>query len=369
MPKGLYLRNGIYWARFKIKGVEYRESLRTRSEAKAERNLKALKERILQTVYFGEAEPVSWEAAVVSWHEHGPKPMGIKASTFDRYVTSIAQLRDYLDGKLVQQIDLKLLKQIVKGRQKDGLSNATVRRDLTAISSVLAHCVDLDWIEENPAKMIDRSRFKESRTKIILPRDESLALVLAVKGRFMDMAALSDETGMREEEVASLEHDRIDRKRMSATLEDTKNGGVREVPISKKALEIIDRQPQHIKAQWVFWRIVDEDGRKFPARFQNVASQFYAKVTRVAQKATRDGVEFKRFRFHDLRHRFAVRYLRERRGTLYDLQDVLGHSSIQTTERYLDHLTPEEKMFAKHGVAQNAAPDHGFVEEKGGGNG
>lgn len=25
MPKGIYTRDGIYWARFKIKGVEYRE--------------------------------------------------------------------------------------------------------------------------------------------------------------------------------------------------------------------------------------------------------------------------------------------------------------------------------------------------------
>jgi integrase/recombinase XerD len=31
MPKNLYLRAGIYWARFKVRGVEYRESERVLS--------------------------------------------------------------------------------------------------------------------------------------------------------------------------------------------------------------------------------------------------------------------------------------------------------------------------------------------------
>ncbi|BAK66836.1 putative integrase [Sphingobium sp. SYK-6] len=348
MPKGLYTRNGIYWARFKIKGVEYRESLRTRSEAKAERNLKALKEKIAAQVYFGEGGPTAWPDAVISWSQKGPRALGIKLTTFNRYLVSFIQLRPWLDDKDVHQIDVKLLKKIVADRQKQGVSNATVRRDLTAISSVLAHCVDLDWLEENPAKMIDRSRFKEDRTPIILPREESMALVFAIAGRFMDMAEFSLETGMREEEVASLEHDRIDRKRMSATLEATKNGEPREVPLSARALEILDRQPRHFKHSWCFWRANGE-------RFQNIASQFYAKTGRVARKAAQEGKDFRRFRFHDLRHLFAVRYLRERRGSLYDLQHVLGHSSVQTTEGYLKHLKPDEKLAAMHGVAQNPA--------------
>lgn len=345
MPKGLYTRNGIYWARFKIKGVEYRESLRTRSAAKAERNLKALKEKISQHVYFGEGGPVSWPSAVVSWSEKGARALGVKVNTYNRYVMSLTQLRPWLDDKDVHQIDVKLLKKIVSDRQKQGVSNATIRRDLTAMASVLAHCVDLDWLEENPAKMIDRSRFKEDRTPIILPRDDSLALVFAVAGRFMDMAEFSLETGMREEEVASLEHDRIDRKRMSATLEVTKTGHPREVPLSARALEILDRQPRHYKEKWCFWRGNGE-------RFRHVASQFFAKTGRVARKAAQDGVDFRRFRFHDLRHLFAVRFLRERRGSLYDLQGILGHSSIQTTELYLKHLKPDEKLAALHGVAQ-----------------
>lgn len=357
MPKGLYTRNGIYWARFKIKGIEYRESLRTRSLATAEKRLKAAKDAVQDRVYFGAGEAVSWQAAVVSWNAKGYKAIGIKASTFDRYLTSIGQLRAHLDTKDVHQIDVKLLKSIVSDRQRHGATNATIRRDMTAISSVLAHAVDMEWIEENPAKMIDRSRFKERKAKIILPREDSLEQVFALPGRFMDMAELALETGMREEEIASLEHDRIDRSRMAATLEDTKTGRVRQVTLTAKALEIIDRQPRHFKKRWVFWR---GDGQ----RYREVHSEFFAKVSRVAQKATREERDFQRFRFHDLRHLFAVRYLRDRRGSIYDLQQELGHSSIKTTERYLDHLTSDERQAAIRGVSQIAAPDQRFSDEK-----
>jgi integrase/recombinase XerD len=361
MPKGIYTRNGIYWARFKVRGVEYRESLRTRSVALAERRLKAAREAVEAQVFYGEREKVSWMAAVVSWSQHGHRAQGIKESTFDRYTVSLGQLRPWLDSKDLHEIDGKLLKAIVSDRQRAGATNATIRRDMTAVSSVLAHAVDKDWLEENPAKTMDRSRFKERRQKIILPRPDSMAQVFAVGSRFTDMAELALETGMREEEIAGLAHDRIDRLRRVAILEDNKGDRVRQVPLSERALEIIGRQPRFLKSQWVFWRA---DGQ----RFKNVAAQFYATVKRTAQKAAQSGVEFKRFRFHDLRHLFAVTYLRERRGTIYDLQLEMGHASIKTTEGYLDHLTPDERRDAIQGVAQIAAQDDRFAEGGGGEN-
>lgn len=352
MPKGLYQRNGIWWARFKVKGEEYRRSLYTRSETQAVRKLERVRQQIIDEVHFGIKPPMSWKAAVVSWHAIASR--NLKPKTLVRYQVSLAQVGEWLDNVFVQQIDASLLKSIVSTRQKRGVSNGTIRRDMTAISSVLAHCVDEDMIDENPARALDRGRFKEGKNRIMLPREASLRAVMAIEGRFMDMARFSLETGMRQEEAAGLEHDRIDRKRMSVTLEETKSGRVREVPLSAYALEIIDRQPQYLRAPYVFWRGKGE-------RFKNVGAQFYATVGRVARKAAQQGTDFRPFRFHDLRHLFAVRYLREGRGGIYQLQQVLGHASIKTTERYLDHLTPDEKQAAMQGVAQKATQDERFA--------
>jgi integrase len=47
-------------------------------------------------------------------------------------------------------------------------------------------------------------------------------------------------------------------------------------------------------------------------------------------------------RFHDLRHTFASNFLMGG-GNIYDLQKILGHSTIQVTERYA-HLTQDHLM-------------------------
>jgi integrase/recombinase XerD len=61
-----------------------------------------------------------------------------------------------------------------------------------------------------------------------------------------------------------------------------------------------------------------------------------------AQQSGQKGPDFRRFTFHHLRHTHAVDWLKAGRS-VYDLQKRLGHTSIKTTEIYLDYLTPEEQ--------------------------
>lgn len=349
LPKGCYWRGEIIWLRFKVRGIEYRESLRTRSVSVAEKRMKAIRKQVEDQAYYGESEAVSWQSAVVAW-DAWIKRHGKREGTITRYAVSLGQLRAWLDDKDVQRIDNELIRQIVRDRAKLGVTNATIRRDLSAVASVLDAAIDEGWIKENAAHSFDRRRLKEGNEPIALPTEESIAAVLAIGSRFVEMAAFARITGMREEEIASLRHDQIDRNRMAISLTFTKGRRAREVPISPEALAILDRQAQFLRSPFVFWR---GDGE----RFQNVGSQFYATVKRVAQKASRAGTSFRRFRFHDLRHLFAVEYLREGRGSIYALQQVLGHASIKTTELYLRYLTPDEQQAAIHGVAQNAAQD------------
>lgn len=311
--------------------------------------MKAVRKQIEDQAYYSGKEAVSWLEAVVAW-DGWIKRQGKRENTIKRYLVSLGQLRAWLDDKDVQRIDQTLVRQIVRDRGRLGATNATIRRDLTAISSVLDAAIHEGWIQENPAHSYDRRFLQEQRDPIVLPTEESIAAVLAVGSRFIDMAAFSRLTGMREEEIASLRHDQIDKGRMSIGLTHTKGRRAREVPITAEALAILEKQPQFLRSPFVFWRGQGE-------RFKNVGSQFYATVGRVAQKRARDGLPFCRFRFHDLRHLFAVETLRSGRASIYDLQQILGHASVKTTEDYLDYLTPEEQHIAKHGVAQIAARD------------
>jgi integrase/recombinase XerD len=64
--------------------------------------------------------------------------------------------------------------------------------------------------------------------------------------------------------------------------------------------------------------------------------------------------DFRLFRFHDLRHLHAVNWVKSGRS-IYVLQQRLGHTSVKTTEIYLQFLTPEEKQAAMFGRVEQRA--------------
>lgn len=339
----LYKRGETFWARFKIAGVEYRRSLRTPVRKEAERRLDALRKQIEGEVRFGIVEPRSFAEAAAHWEEHATSDLSPK--TVKRYLVSIKQCWDHIAAKPVHLIDAATLRDLVKARRIMGATTATIRRDLTAISAVLRHAADEEWMEEvNPTLAIRSKRnMKERRDPIVLPRDEEIAAVIAAAPkRFGDAIAFARETGMREEEIFGLTWGQVRGREVTITGKRNKR---RIVPLSRKARAIIDRQPEKLKCPWVF----RHDGGE---RWSSPASRFGDIRRRVARKAAQP---FTGFRFHDLRHLFAVEYLKARRGSLYDLQLILGHDSVTTTEIYLEHLTPDQQLAATRGSAQKRA--------------
>lgn len=356
MSSNLYQRNEIYWARLKIAGFEYRRSLRTRSKSVALKRLVKVREEIENEARFGIVTPTSWQAAVVAWDEHARR--SISSKTHLRYVVSLAHVRQWLDPHNVQAITHAVLRDLVKGRQRQGVTNATIRRDLTAISSVLAHAVFEGWLEENVAKTFDRDRIPERRDPIQLPTEEEVALTVGPRRtRFGDMILLARETGMRQEEIAGLEHSAVSVPNRTLTFVGKRNK-LRSIPLTPAAVELIQRQPRHLKCTFVFWHLEEDDkGMKVAQRYRNVSSNFADHTLRAEKRATKLSLPYRRFRFHDLRHLFAVEYLRTGAGGIYDLQKILGHSTITTTEIYLDYLTPEQAQAARVGVAQKRAQE------------
>ena len=109
------------------------------------------------------------------------------------------------------------------------------------------------------------------------------------------MIALAIETGMRAGELRLLKWSNIDLRGRTATIEDTKNGERRVVPLSSRALEVLHGLPRRI------------DGDLFPTMTTDGLSHGFRRVCRKA------GVEG--LRFHDLRHE-ATSYLMTRRSAL-----------------------------------------------------
>jgi integrase len=336
MPGNLYKRGRTWWGRVQVAGRDVRRSLRTRDRAEAVRRLKAWLEEVSRRRW-GE-ERHSWKEAVVKWAAE-VKP-GLKESTGKRYQVSLRQVSPILEPLHLDEIDLKTIGRIAS---RSGPTNATRRRDMTAVSAVLRFCVGWGWIERNVALEYDRSLIKERRDPIVLPDvDEVEQLIkqahaVAKKegGTLGYLVTFLRQSGMRLEEAAQLTRPHADFSRSAATVAQSKSGKPREVPLSEAAIETLRAVPAHMSAQTVFWHGVGG------GPYRNLSSRLAALRRKIGVSWTT----------HDLRHLYAVEYLRAA-GSIYDLQQVLGHSSIKTTEIYLAFLTPEEQRIAKRVVAR-----------------
>ena len=330
----LYKRGSTWWARFSVNGVENRRSLRTPVRAKAERSLKELRDQIADEVYRGVTPDLNWKAAVTAWNQQATSDLSPK--TVERYLVSIKQCRPILDTVELRALDVAKLRELVKARRINGATTATIRRDLTAISSVIDHAIGEGWMEENPTLTIRHKRMREKRDPIQLPGEGDIeAIIAAAPKRFADAIEFARETGMREEEIFGLTHRQIGTNEITIY---GKRNRLRVIPYSRQAKRIVARQAQWIGKPFVFHHSEGE-------RWTSPSSRFGDIRRRVAQKSA----QFRSFRFHDLRHLYAVEYLRAKCGSLYDLQRLLGHESVKTTEIYLAFLTPEQVKAAMHG--------------------
>ena len=290
----------------------------------------------------------SWKEAVLAWA--GSVAIDLSPATFKRYRVSLKQLRHLpidergrtLGSLYVDEVVRKTVASLVRARKKARVTNATLRRDLTALSSVLGYCQEQEWVETNAARDFNRRSIKERRDPIALPSVEDIDFALPLApGNFRKLCRLAQYTGMREEECAGLERRQIDHRERAITLLRTKTNRPRTVPLDERAYGTLTGTVPHIASVHQFCH---HEG----ARYANVASRFGAIMRRAVALAKRQKRDFRRFRFHDLRHWFAVDYLRQG-GSIYDLQKILGHGTIKTTEIYLRYLTPQQQRITKYG--------------------
>ena len=322
MPRNLYRRGETWWGRIKVAGRDHRRSLRTSNRAEAQKRLEAWQKEISHEQFHGEARH-RYKEMVLRWKmEYLPK--SVKPATEKRYLVSARQLDPHFSTLHVDELSKKKIAAMISSRMKAGATNATIRRDLTALSTMFTCAIGWGWVEENPAKAFDRSIIKERRDAIKPPPDDA---VVAFAGKASEASAnlgklvlFLAQTGMREEEAASLAWPEIDQTNHIAQLIETKTSRPRAIRLSDEAWGTLRGTERAENGDYVFWHGKGE-------RYLNVAS-------RLAYLKTKHGF---RFRIHDLRHKFAIDYLRNG-GDVYDLKNILGHTSVKTTEIYLGYV-------------------------------
>jgi integrase/recombinase XerD len=342
-PTGCYWRGDTIWGRRQVNGRDLRWSLHTGDPAVAKQRHKAGIDRALSDAHHSDAKR-SFVEALEAWAPWIERQVGPKTCT--RYACSLDQLEPHLTGKLIADITGRVVAEIITARRLAGVTEATIKRDLGALSSVMNFCVLQEWVDSNPV-LPKLKGVKERRDPIVLPTRADVDLVVGrAPGMIKDLIRAAVATGARETALLTAERPQLDHERKQLTLIG-KGNKLQVIDLAPfGGYDLFRSLPAFVGSPLLFWHGNGES-------YKNFASQFSAIVERTAAFAEAAG--FRPFRFHDLRHLHAVEWLKSGRS-IYDLQKRLAHTSIKVTEGYLQYLTPDEERIVKSGSPAGATP-------------
>jgi integrase len=300
-------------------GQRVRQSAGTEDRREAEALLAKLKVEAFRESNFGIKPHRSWQEAVVRY------------LSGKQHLRSIADVRricrrlnSYLGELQLREITGDVIWRITQGELKRGNQPATVNRHLATIRNLLRIARDeWQWIDVIPKIRLLSGENERDRW---LTQEEADRLIAAATPHLQALIRFALATGCRAREITGLEWDRVDLKRRTAWLNQTKNGTPRGVPLNRDAVEVLEA----------------ERGKHPVFCFTYRGEPIAWELTNSAWHTAIDKAGIADFRFHDLRHTWAS-WHRQAGTSCDELKDLGGWKSRVMVDRYAkfatEHLT------------------------------
>jgi len=226
---------------------------------------------------------------------------------------------------------------LIQEMQTKSYAPGTINRLLVMLryGYTLALRWKIEGVHSNPAKEL-KNLSDNNKIERFLSAEQANQLLDAVHASDNKMLSFIVPfliyTGARKREVLEAKWQEIDFVKNSWRIPKTKSGKIRHVPLSSGALSLLkalrDTSPVSLEpSAYIFPN---------PKTEKPYVSIFYSWDT--ARKAA----GMPDLRMHDLRHSFAS-FLVNAGRSIYEVQELLGHSDIRTTSRYA-HLS-RERLF------------------------
>lgn len=334
MPQepNLYKRNKVWHLKIERQGRKVRESTGETTLAGAREYRDRALEK-LKKLRNGLRDDITYDTAMGQFLlrcESTLKPGAVK-----RYKVSARAMHHNFTGMNLGDITKADIISYLDGRKRE-LTGSGVNRERALLSSMYSFGVDRDFVQFNPVLNVKRMRESEPRT-----RNLSIAEFERIKEKcsklLADMAEFDTETGLRASELVYLTWPQIDLSGHQVTLNETKSGKSRIVPLSDRALAILASQIRHMKTSLVFWHSEGKPYKEAPRAFTKAAKA--AKLADVV--------------FHDLRRTFTC-WNYSKGVPLHILSKLLGHSSYNITESHYAFLQNEDLHKAIRGVTKSS---------------
>ncbi len=253
------------------------------------------------------------------------KRRNLSPHTTKNYLNSLRQLVLWL-GVPIEQVTHKEVSAYIDHLMAKGLNPETINSQLNRIRQFYRYLQDHEQLHMvNPVKSTHRLRVPKPLPKHLQDGQVKAFLDVPKRPRDQAMFLLMLRCGLRVEEVANLTLDVIEFKRRRIWVQDGKWGKDRMVYISNDAMKaLIEYLRIRPESQTPKVFLVEKGtyrGQPISIRGIQKRMEYYAKKSGLKVSC------------HQMRHTMATQMLNAG-AKLVTIQDLLGHSSIRTTERY-----------------------------------
>ena len=270
-----------------------------------------------------------------------PETLRAYGTDLARFATWAGREREQKGRTTIEDVDALMIRSWLASLHHDGLGRATIARKLSAVRSLLRWLVRTGRLDDNPAAIVPTPK-QAKRLPRDLTVDQMFALLEGIPGD--DLAAVRDRalleflygTGVRVGELTTLDIDDVD---LAAGVVRVLGKGRKErmVPVGGKAIEAVrawlratvDLRERSAEPEALFLNL---RGGRLTAR----------SVRRILDRRLIEAAVLADISPHAMRHSFAT-HLLGGGADLRAIQELLGHASLSTTQRYT-HVTPDSLM-------------------------
>jgi len=267
----------------------------------------------------------------------------VSANTLDSYVRDVKHFLDYLSAEDLQsptEANQNTMENYVKNLSRLKKSNSTITRNVASIRCFYQYLIISGKAQTNPAKAVKLEKIQKKVPQILSGKEIELLLaqpnIKEPKGcRDKAMLELLYATGIRVSELVELNVEDINLHTGMLCCRTEKSE--RMIPVYQTAISMIS--DYILRARSLI--IVPDGGH---ALFTNLNGRrltrqgFWKIVKGYAEQA---GI-VKEITPHTLRHSFAL-HLLENGADLKDIQHMLGHADISSTQVYVHMLNDHFK--------------------------
>ncbi len=319
--------NGIWHTCIRHNGKRIQKSLET-SDRKLAKAIEAkVKTEIVEGTYFEKLigrNKTFKDMMDKFMEEHAPK---VSYSMQKSYSSYLKHLMSFFKSGLITITPKEISKYKVL-RKGEGAMPATTNRELAMLSKAFNLAVnEWEWLKDNPVSRVPKEKENNKRDRW-LTQDDECRLIKHCPAWLGDIVVFALNTGLRQDELLSLQWSRVSFERKDVLIDKTKSGKPRAVPLNQIAINILNQRSK-AKIRTIKDLVFPTfNGTKILP--SNLRRAFYEALRKA-------GIE--NFKFHDLRHTFATRLV-QRETDIYMISKLLGHEDIRMTQRY-SHHSPE----------------------------